>query len=116
MFRLERNSGLGRIATCHSYYLTRAGYRYDHKARQGDNIDPAWLRKYDELVSLLREKKLVVLTQDEVIEGDPLPTISRTGYTGIFSIDDVEECDGVLTFRLFERIADVGFQQVMQLI
>ena len=98
---------LGRIATCHGCYITRAGYCYDHKARQGDKVDPSWLRKHDELVSLLREKKLVVLTQDEVTEGDPLPTIRRTGYSGIFSIDDVNEVDGVLTFRLVERIADV---------
>jgi hypothetical protein len=71
----------GRLPTAHSCYAKRSPdsdglrYRYDHRALGGGSV-PGWTRKYESLLGLLAERKMVVLCDDREGPGNPLPKLT----------------------------------------
>jgi hypothetical protein len=80
---------------------------HEHWYRRGLYHDPNAYRdnpaKWDELIQSIREKKRVILTRDKVV--DELKSFERTGYIGVFEVDDISRDGFDLKFRFVKRLA-----------
>jgi len=70
-----------------------------HPGHPGHPGHPQW----DEFIAAIKASKKVILTADNV---DEAGNFERTGYIGIFSVNDVAVSDGILTFKFVERLED----------
>lgn len=96
----------GRLPTAHKRYFNGLNYHYDH-AKHADALQPGWRTKYAGLLDMLRDRHMVIMTEDQVTpDGTPTGKYSRLNCVGIFEIADLVEVDGVLNFRLTKRVAD----------
>lgn len=64
----------------------------------GVSDDPHW----PPFIQAIRSTKVVILTQDKVVDG----SFTRTGYVGLFAVDDVEVDANELRFTFVDRITD----------
>jgi hypothetical protein len=61
--------------------------------------------KWDEYVAAIRSGRKVILTTDNVIgEG---PSFQRSGYVGVFTVDDISLDGRNLRLRLVDRLIDL---------
>lgn len=94
------------LACLHAYFwkTTPKGPMYDDPWPE----EVRKLSKFEKHVALIKEKGRVIMTTDET---DPsrsrgLGFFTRTGYTGVFAIDDFVLDDDSMRLRLTERIAN----------
>src|SRR5687767_5695554 len=81
----------------HAHWWKGSGY-HDPYARPGD-------AKFEKLLQGIRETGRGVVTKDDVSDGGR--TFKRTGYVGVFKIEDPQLDDDGLRFRITNRIADL---------
>lgn len=83
---------------------------HDHWYKKGEYHDPNAYRtptkkKWDDLIAAIREQKLVILTKDKVI--DELSSFDRTGYIGIFEVENVTVTGNDLRYQFVKRVANL---------
>lgn len=77
------------------------------------HADPGYVEgesQWPALVSAIRAKKRVILTNDEafpVSENKHGMGFTRTGYIAVFAVENIEADEGSLRFKLVERICDL---------
>ena len=86
-----------RLPCVHQYWITGTQHRSFRTIQNG--------AKDLALVKAIRELKKVVVTTDIVF--DEGCEFERTGYVGVFAVDNVDWRRGELVFDLVERLADL---------
>jgi hypothetical protein len=82
----------------HKHWLKKDLYHDPNAYRQNS-------KKWDDLIAAIRDKKRVILTDDNV--KDELQSFERTGYIAVFEIDDVSLDGFDLRFRFTKRTANL---------
>jgi hypothetical protein len=92
-----------KLACLHAYFWPR-GQTYD------DPLTPEvrQMRKFEKHVALIKEKGRIIMTTDKI---DPtksrgLGFFTRTGYIGVFAVEDFELDDNGMRLLLTKRIAN----------